>query len=173
MNKAAACPRIVLLAGPNGAGKTTLTQEYLEAVVGSQLSVASKKRFSMFAWFAYWRLRAVIRSLPTEWALLCVLASLREIRRAVVVDFVIRRIGGASGTPNANDLRLGARPTLPLRAPASSAVKKQLYQALRKTATTLATSTTKSRLSPSKSTGMAPLGLNRTLSYLRSGMSGV
>ena len=34
-----------------------------------------------------------------------------------------------------------------------------------KTATTFSTSTTNRRLSPSKSTGIAPLGLNSTLSY--------
>ncbi len=40
-----------------------------------------------------------------------------------------------------------------------------------KTATTFSTSTTKRRLSPSKSTGMAPLGLKRTLSYCFNGNS--
>ena len=36
---------------------------------------------------------------------------------------------------------------------------------LRKTATTFSTGTTNSRLSPSKSTGIASLGLNKTRSY--------
>lgn len=47
------------------------------------------------------------------------------------------------------------------------------FHALRKTATIFSTSTTNRRLSPSKSTGIAPLGLNRTLSYFFSGISGI
>jgi len=71
-----------------------------------------------------------------------------------------------------SNLEIFSTAHLPRQAAVSGRCHVEPVHDFRKTATTFSTSTTNRRLSPSKSTGMAPLGLNSTLSYRRSGMSG-